>query len=49
MRESWAAYDHEHDNYTSFTLCRGCILYPQVVYPMSSGLARPLDTIEVNG
>jgi len=24
-------------------------LYPQVVYPMSPGFARPLDTSEVNG
>jgi hypothetical protein len=49
MRESWAAHDRELDQYTSFTLCRGCTLYPQVVYPMSLGLARPLDTTEVNG
>jgi hypothetical protein len=24
-------------------------MYPQVVYPMSPGIARPLDTSEVNG
>jgi hypothetical protein len=47
MREPWAAYDREHDKYTSFTLCRGCALYPQVVYPMSPGFARTLDTSEV--
>jgi hypothetical protein len=49
MRESWAALDREHDKYTSFTLCRGCTLYPQVVCPMSPVLARPLDTTKVNG
>jgi hypothetical protein len=24
-------------------------MYPQVMYPMSPGFARPLDTTEVNG
>jgi hypothetical protein len=49
MRESWAAHDRELGKYTSFTLFRGCTLYPQVVYPMLLGLARPLDTTKVNG
>jgi hypothetical protein len=42
MRESWAAHDREHCQYTSFTLYRGCTLYPQVMLPICQGIATPI-------
>jgi hypothetical protein len=44
MRESWAAHDREHDYYTSFTLYRGCTLYPQVMLPICHGVDRTTYT-----
>jgi hypothetical protein len=39
MRESLAAHDRELGLYTSFTLCRGYTLYPQVMLPICQGIA----------
>jgi hypothetical protein len=39
MRESCVTLDRVHDWYTSFTLCRCCTLYPQVVLPICQGIA----------
>jgi hypothetical protein len=44
-----AAFDREHGWSISFTLCRGCTLYPQFVFPILPGLARPLNTSKVSG
>jgi hypothetical protein len=42
MRESWAAHDRELGYYTSFRLCRGCTLYPQVMLPICQGIPTPM-------
>jgi hypothetical protein len=31
-----------------FKLCRGYTLYPQLVFPLMPGFARPLNTFEVS-
>jgi hypothetical protein len=40
MRESLAAHDRELGYYTSFTLCRGGTLYPQVMLPICHRVVR---------
>jgi hypothetical protein len=42
MRESGAALDRELA-YTSFTLFRGCTLYPQVMLPICQGAMSPIQ------
>ena len=42
------ALDREHGQYTSFTLCRGHTLYPQVVIPICRGCKSHIFTPEVN-
>jgi hypothetical protein len=32
-----------------FSLCRGCTLYPQFVFSLVPGFAKPLNTSEVSG
>jgi hypothetical protein len=48
MRESWAALDRELGYYISFTLYRGCTLYPQVMLPIYQGIATLIHLYQVS-